>query len=96
MKIRAVGYDLDGAGVADIAAQKTTTLDLKLKKKKNLVPQLSKAEWMLSMRGTEEQKAYLLNCVECHTLERIVRSTHDADEITQVNIGSILQSSLLS
>jgi sugar lactone lactonase YvrE len=26
----------------------------------------------------------LLNCTSCHTLERIVRSTHDADEWTQV------------
>src|SRR5262249_21797645 len=33
---------------------------------------------------TEGQKAFLLGCVGCHTLERIVRSTHDADEWTQV------------
>ena len=84
LKIRAVGYDLDGTGVADLAAQKTTSVDLKLKKAKNIVPQLTNAEWMLSMPGTEEQKATLLNCVGCHTLERIVRSTHDADEFTQV------------
>src|SRR6266705_1827648 len=84
LKIRAVGYDLDGPGVADVAAQKATTADLKLRKAKNIVPQLTNAEWMLSVPGTEEQKATLLNCVGCHTLERIVRSTHDADEFTQV------------
>ena len=84
LKIRAVGFDLDGAGVADLTAQKMATVDLKLKKAKNIVPQLTNAEWMLSMPGTEEQKASLLNCVGCHTLERIVRSTHDADEFTQV------------
>jgi streptogramin lyase len=84
LKIRAVGYDLDGTGVADLAAQKTTTADLKLRKAKNMVPQMTNAEWMLSVPGTEEQKASLLNCVSCHTLERIVRSTHDADEFTQV------------
>ena len=39
---------------------------------------------MMSIPGTEEQKAMLLNCTSCHTLERIVRSTHDADEWTQV------------
>ena len=38
----------------------------------------------MSLPGTEEDKAFLLNCVGCHTLERIVRSTHDADEWTQV------------
>jgi virginiamycin B lyase len=84
LKIRAVGYDLDGPGVADLVAQKTTTSDLKLRKAKNIVPQLTNAEWMLSVPGTEDQKATLLNCVGCHTLERIVRSTHDADEFTQV------------
>src|SRR6202171_4473464 len=84
LKSRAVGYDLDGPGTADLVAQKTTTADLKLRKAKNIVPQLTNAEWMLSVPGTEEQKATLLNCVGCHTLERIVRSTHDADEFTQV------------
>jgi virginiamycin B lyase len=39
---------------------------------------------MTSMTGTNDQKAQLLNCVGCHTLERVVRSTHDADEFTQV------------
>ena len=39
---------------------------------------------MMSIPGTEEQKATLLDCTGCHTLERIVRSTHDADEWTQV------------
>ncbi len=39
---------------------------------------------MMSIPGTEEQKAPLLNCTGCHTLERIMRSTHDSDEWTQV------------
>ena len=38
----------------------------------------------MSVPGTEEQKAQLLNCVGCHTLERVVRSTHDSDEWTHV------------
>ena len=84
LKTRAVGYDLDGPGTADLAAEKTTTVDLKLHTTKNIVPQLTNAEWMMSAPGTDEQKAFLLNCVSCHTLERIVRSTHDADEFTQV------------
>jgi len=84
LKIRAVGYDLIDAATADIVAEQTATVDLKLRKTKNLVPQLTNAEWMMSMPGTEDQKASLLNCVGCHTLERIVRSTHDADEWQQV------------
>ena len=82
--VRAVGYDLSAAAAGDVVAEKTTTVDLKLKKTRNLAAQLSNAEWMMSIPGTEAQKAMLLDCVGCHTLERIVRSTHDADEWTQV------------
>jgi virginiamycin B lyase len=84
LKIRAIGYALAAPATADLAAQKTTTADLKLVKTKNIVPQLTNAEWLLSMPGTDDQKAYLLNCVGCHTLDRVVRSTHDAEEFTQV------------
>jgi virginiamycin B lyase len=82
--IRAVGYDLNAPAAGDVAAEKTTTVDLKLKKTRNLASQLSNAEWMMSIPGTEAQKSALLDCVGCHTLERIVRSTHDANEWTQV------------
>src|SRR5258708_29584432 len=83
LKVRAVGYDLDGPGVADLAAQKTTTADLKLRKAKNIVPQLTNAEWMLSVPGTEEQKATLLNCVGCHRWSGIWGSTNNAAEFPQ-------------
>jgi len=82
--IRAVGYDLSATTTGDIIAEQTTNVDLKLKKTKNLASQLTNAEWMMSIPGTEQQKAMLLDCVGCHTMERIVRSTHDADEWTQV------------
>ena len=79
VRIRAVGYDLDGPGAAEVAARKTATLDLKLKKTSDLAAQLSNGEWMASVPGTDQQKGLLLNCVGCHTLERIVRSPYDAD-----------------
>jgi virginiamycin B lyase len=84
LSIRAVGYDLDGSPEAKVAAESTTTVDLTLHQTKDIAPQLTNAEWLLSMPGSEEQKSYLLNCVGCHTLERVVRSTHDANEWTQV------------
>src|SRR3977135_4081769 len=84
IKIRAIGYDLAAPTAADVAEEQTTTVDLKLRKARNLAAQMSNAEWMMSLPGTEDQKAFLLNCVGCHTLERIVRSTHDADEWTHV------------
>jgi virginiamycin B lyase len=84
IKIRAAGYDLDGNGAAELAGGKTANIDLKLKKTKNLAAQMTSAEWMQSMPGTPKQKDLLLGCVSCHTVERIVRSTHDVDEFVQV------------
>ena len=83
IRIRAVGYEL-GATSVDVAAQNTAQLDLKLRKVQDLSRQLSNGEWLLSMPGTEEQKQAFLGCVSCHTLERIVKSQHDAAEFVQV------------
>src|SRR2546422_8906108 len=83
LSIRAVGYDIESPGKATVNG-KAATADIKLKKTKNLAGQLTNAEWMISTPGTKEQKAGLLNCVGCHTLERVMRSTHDSDEWTQV------------
>ena len=52
---------------ADVVGEKTTNVDLKLDKTKNLADQLTNAEWMMSIPGTEDQKAALLNCTSCHT-----------------------------
>ena len=34
--------------------------------------------------GNGEAETFLLNCTGCHTLERIMKSTHDADEFMEV------------
>jgi len=57
--IRAVGYEISVPTTADVVAEKTVTADIKLKKTRNLASQLSNAEWMMSIPGTEEQKAML-------------------------------------
>jgi streptogramin lyase len=80
LHIRAVGYDLEDPGHVDIAARKTTTLDLKLHKTQDLAAQLSNAEWLISVPGTEQQKERLQCSLICHTTERIVRSHHNAAE----------------
>jgi virginiamycin B lyase len=82
--IRAVGYDLPAPASANVIAERTSSLDLKLDKTHDLASQLSNAEWMMSIPGSEEQKATLLDCMGCHTLERIVRSNHDMNEWMQV------------
>ncbi len=84
LKVRAVGYDAEGAPAAEVAAGHAATVDLALEPTKNLSDQLTNAEWLLSIPGTEEQKKFLLNCTGCHTLERIVKSTHDAAGFAQV------------
>ncbi|MGA2892373.1 MAG: carboxypeptidase regulatory-like domain-containing protein [Xanthobacteraceae bacterium] len=84
LAVRAVGYDLAAPAASDVVSEQTATADLKLNKTKSLANQLTNSEWMNSIPGTEEQKAFLLNCVGCHTLERVVRSTHDANEWMQV------------
>jgi hypothetical protein len=53
--------------------------DLKLPRPKTSPRSSRTASGWASMPATTRQKGQLLNCVGCHTLERIVRSTHDAD-----------------
>jgi streptogramin lyase len=84
LQIRAVGYDLEGPKSAEVAAGAPTSADLKLRKTRNLSKQLTNAEWMMSVPGTDDEKLQLINCVSCHTLERVVKSSHDADEFVQV------------
>ena len=78
--IRAVGYMLNGLKAADVAAGKAASADITLKKVTDLhqlAAQLTNAEWLNSMPGTDNQKP---GCVACHSLQRIVMSTHTADE----------------
>ena len=82
--IRAVGYKLDGPKAADVTADAATTADITLNKTNALANQLSNGEWLNSLPGADKVKATLTNCVGCHTLQRIVQSTHDAAEFMQV------------
>ena len=83
LRIRATGYDLAGpktvelgAGPADVAIKLTKTADL--------AAQLTNTEWLMSMPGTAEQKQPLMECMSCHTLQRIVRSTFNAKQFAPV------------
>jgi len=78
LSVRAVGYELDGPGAVEML-QKAMTRDVELKKTADLAAQLSNGEWINSMPGTDQQKGQLLNCVGCHTVQRIARSHYDAD-----------------
>src|SRR5262249_55908597 len=63
--IRAVGYELDGAGAVKIPQKKPATADLKLYKTKRLASQLTNAEWIASVPGSQQQQTTLLSCVGC-------------------------------
>lgn len=82
--IRAAGYDLERPDAVDVVAGKTTTADLTVRKARDLASQLSNAEWIDSVPGTAQEKAILRPCSHCHTLERILRSRHDADQMVSV------------
>ena len=79
LSIRATGYELDGAKNVEVKDGANAN-DIKLKPTRNLSKQLTNAEWMMSIPGTEEEKIQMINCVSCHTHERIMKSTYDADE----------------
>jgi virginiamycin B lyase len=68
----------------DVAEGKTTTADLTVGKAKDLASQLSNAEWIESVPGTVQEKAILRPCSHCHTLERIVKSRHNAEQFVSV------------
>ncbi len=80
LTIRAVGYDLDGKATATVGAEEAAIADLRLKKTRNLVPQLTSAEWLASWPGTDAEKRLVADCMSCHTLERIARSSHTVEE----------------
>jgi virginiamycin B lyase len=55
-----------------------------LRKAKDLASQLSNGEWFMSWPGSVEMKNGLLNCTQCHTLERVARSNHTAADWVKV------------
>jgi virginiamycin B lyase len=84
LSIRAGGYELESPKAVDLSAAQPATSEIKLRATSNIVSQLSDGEWLANMPGTDSQKRILLGCNSCHTLQRIVRSLHDAAEFLQI------------
>jgi streptogramin lyase len=84
LRIRAAGYELDGPDQIVVAAEKTATVDLALRRTKDIAAQLTNAEWLASMPGTDAEKGQLLNCVGCHTLARPLNSKYSADDFLNI------------
>ncbi|MDB5804866.1 MAG: streptogramin lyase [Betaproteobacteria bacterium] len=81
--IRAVGYDLEQPVTAAVGG-KPARADLRLKKAADRVSQMTNAELMVSMPGSERDKRNLLVCVTCHTLQRVIHSKYSAEQFTTI------------
>jgi virginiamycin B lyase len=84
LKIRAIGYEMVGPTGIDVRSGVTANAIVKLRPTRDLAAQLSNAEWMASMPGSDQQKKFLLSCNSCHSYQPIVNSTHDAAEFLKV------------
>lgn len=84
IKIRATGYFAGNRPAADVVSGQTKTADIRLNKTDNIAPQLTSSEWLASMPGTDEQKAFLQDCVNCHTLIRPLSSGFTADDFMTI------------
>jgi streptogramin lyase len=84
LRIRAIGYDLDGPDQVTVASDKATMADLTLRPVKDIASQLTNAEWLASMPGSDAEKGQLLNCVGCHTLARPLNSKYSAEEFLTI------------
>jgi virginiamycin B lyase len=80
LSIRAIGYVLDGPKTTEVADGKAGSADIKLSKTKNLASQLSNAEWIMSIPAPDREKEFLDNCASCHTVQRIMNSTYNAED----------------
>jgi streptogramin lyase len=84
LKIRATGYDLLGPAGVDVRSGVTAGADIVVRETRDLAAQLTNAEWIASMPGSDQQKKFLLSCNSCHSYQPIVNSKHDAAAFMKV------------
>jgi virginiamycin B lyase len=85
IKIRAVGYDLANTSVE--VTGEPAQLDLQLNKvttTSKLVNQLSNGELLTSVPGSSDDKMALGNCVNCHTLQKVLFSRYNAEDMVPI------------
>ncbi len=84
LSIRAAGFDLEDPGPVVITQGKTTKTDLKLSATADFASQLTSAEWLVSLPGTDKEKSTLYRCVACHDIKPIVQSHYDVQSWPKV------------
>src|SRR3954471_17456114 len=79
--IRATGYVLMDAPEVLIRPERgtqTVVVDLRLKRTNDVASQLTSAEWLESVPGSQQEKSKLYRCVACHELTPVMQSRYDA------------------
>jgi virginiamycin B lyase len=85
IKVRAVGYDLPNTSVEVTAEPTQQDLQLvKVTSTTKLVNQFSNGELLMSLPGSGDDKMALGNCVNCHTLQKVLFSRYNAEEMAPV------------
>jgi streptogramin lyase len=82
LRIRAIGYNLDGPRAVDVTASGTTA-NVRLRETPNLAAQLTNSEWLMSAPGTMEEKRDLMSCATCHILALPMMSNYTAQQIKE-------------
>ena len=82
LSVRAIGYELESP--SSVQLDEGARADLRLRRARDLAAQLSNGEWIASMPGADREKGQLLNCVGCHSLERVARSHYSAEQFMKL------------
>jgi virginiamycin B lyase len=80
LSVRAARYDLNDPGPIEVVGRKSTSVNLRLHKTRDLASQLTPAEWLMSIPGTQEQKDSFYDCQHCHNLTLALRSKYNATQ----------------
>ncbi len=83
LEIRAIGYNLRGPRTVEVTGD-ATHADIALRPTGNIAAQLTNAEWMSSMSGSDNQKAFLGGCMGCHELNVITNSVYDKEQFAEI------------
>ena len=79
LAIRAIGYDAADPALTVTVGKGKTESNIKLNKTADLAAQLSDAEWLSSVPGTDAHKEYMfVTCSQCHTLAPVMNSKYDS------------------
>jgi virginiamycin B lyase len=81
LSIRATGYEMVSPKQTATVGKGKNQADIHLQTTRDIASQLTDAEWLASMPGSTEQKEMIYeNCVLCHTLTPVMKSTYNAAE----------------